>query len=323
MQRILQPGEIEALDHNAIPRLRLPEPATLFAERAARLRQLADGNPVGDYLLLMATLADAQQRAAAAVAAAGSSADAQAAAAERAAAGTTTSADQARRHGMPVLPATGPLPPAWRDALAILLDGVSQGAALPPEVAAAIADLRAAAPAQLDARAQGLLAGNDAAAPAEAPFIQAALQVAFCAAASRLSPADVADDTPATLCPVCGSHPVASVIRIGGQSQGYRYLHCPLCATEWHMVRVKCSHCESTAGIAYRGIEGGPEYAQAETCDACGSYRKIFNMEKDHQVEPLADDLGTLVLDLLMAETEFARRSGNPLLALPGGTEEA
>ena len=33
--------------------------------------------------------------------------------------------------------------------------------------------------------------------------------------------------------------------------QGLRYLVCSLCATQWHMVRIKCSHCESTAGIGY------------------------------------------------------------------------
>ncbi|OXC92546.1 formate dehydrogenase accessory protein FdhE, partial [Achromobacter sp. KAs 3-5] len=63
MQRILPRGEIEALDHNAIPRITLPERQTVFAARAARLRQLAEGNPVGDYLLLMAHLVDAQHRA--------------------------------------------------------------------------------------------------------------------------------------------------------------------------------------------------------------------------------------------------------------------
>jgi hypothetical protein len=39
VQRILQPGEIEALDRTEFPRVRLPQPATLFTERAARLRQ--------------------------------------------------------------------------------------------------------------------------------------------------------------------------------------------------------------------------------------------------------------------------------------------
>ena len=39
MQRILQPGDIEALDRTQLPRIRLPQPASLFADRAARLAQ--------------------------------------------------------------------------------------------------------------------------------------------------------------------------------------------------------------------------------------------------------------------------------------------
>jgi FdhE protein len=109
---------------------------------------------------------------------------------------------------------------------------------------------------------------------------------------------------------------VASVLRIGGTAGGHRYLHCGLCATEWHAVRVKCSHCESTRGVRYRGIEGQPAVL-AETCDACHTYRKQADQEKDPLAEPLADDLATLALDLLLAETPYARASGNPLLALP------
>ena len=59
------------------------------------------------------------------------------------------------------------------------------------------------------------------------------------------------------VCPICGVLPVASVVRADSRSQGYRYLHCALCATEWHMVRVTCSHCQSTKGITYQSIEGG------------------------------------------------------------------
>ncbi len=44
---------------------------------------------------------------------------------------------------------------------------------------------------------------------------------------------------------------------------------------------------------------------QAETCTACGTYRKIVNQEKDPLAEPLADDLASLMLDLLMSETPF------------------
>ena len=119
------------------------------------------------------------------------------------------------------------------------------------------------------------------------------------------------------------SEPVASVIRIGGQASGHRYLHCGGCGTDWHMVRVKCSHCESTQGIQYQTIEGDQGVVQAETCTACGSYRKIVNQEKDPLAEPLADDLASLMLDLLMSETRFQRASANPLLYVAVAQEQA
>jgi FdhE protein len=97
-------------------------------------------------------------------------------------------------------------------------------------------------------------------------------------------------------------------------SQGYRYLHCALCASEWHLVRITCSQCHSTANIAYHSIEGGAEAVRAESCDECHTYRKILYQEKDTSVEPVADDLASLALDLLMSEAGYHRGSGNPLL---------
>ena len=65
MQRILQPGEIETIDRTHFARILLPNPASIFAERAARVRQLAEGNPIADYLHFMAKIIDAQHAAAA------------------------------------------------------------------------------------------------------------------------------------------------------------------------------------------------------------------------------------------------------------------
>src|ERR1017187_10315836 len=65
MQRILDPAQIEAFAQRTIPRLRLPERSNVFSSRAQRLRQLARtesvGHAIGDYLRLMAVVADAQQ----------------------------------------------------------------------------------------------------------------------------------------------------------------------------------------------------------------------------------------------------------------------
>src|SRR3546814_4350367 len=48
---------------SSIPRLRQPVRASIFADRAARLRQLAQDHPLSTYLLLMAGLADGQGKA--------------------------------------------------------------------------------------------------------------------------------------------------------------------------------------------------------------------------------------------------------------------
>ncbi|MNI49903.1 formate dehydrogenase accessory protein FdhE [compost metagenome] len=60
-QRILEPGEIETLASRDVPRIILPDTASLFTERAARLRSLAARSAIGGYLQLLAALADAQQ----------------------------------------------------------------------------------------------------------------------------------------------------------------------------------------------------------------------------------------------------------------------
>jgi FdhE protein len=80
---------------------------------------------------------------------------------------------------------------------------------------------------------------------AAAPFVTAALQVYWMHMAAALGDRAVVRSDVHNLCPVCASHPGASVVRIGGAEQGLRYLSCSMCQTQWHMVRVKCT-CEST-----------------------------------------------------------------------------
>jgi FdhE protein len=271
------------------------------------------------YLLLMAAVADAQA-AVSAQAALPPLPDAHA-------------IDTALTHNMPPLPVSGQRPAGWRAVYAQLLDKLDAAASAQPQLAAVLAELRALGEAELEGCADAVLAQfGEGINPLHAPFVAAALQVLWTNHASQLNPVRVQPPVTGTLCPVCGSHPVASVIRIGGQSQGYRYLHCGICASEWHMVRVKCSCCEQTAKIAYQGLtpsdapgddvaEAAANKAQdpsrvvrAETCDDCHSYRKIFNQEHDYAVEPLADDMASLALDVLVTEAGYTRGSVNPLL---------
>jgi FdhE protein len=301
MQRILQPGEIESLDHTSFPRVVLPTTSSLFLERASRIRQLAEGNPIADYLLFVASLVQAQHQAVQ---------DLQVSAPDAAA------IKQAQDFSSPLLPAADHIDPVWHQVLDTMLDQLAGADGLPAPLQPLIAELKNTKADERNAIAKRLLTKELAARDVGmAPFVMAALQVVFARRASQLRVADVPYTNPATICPVCATEPVASVVRIGGKLAGHRYLHCGCCATEWHMVRVKCSHCESTKGIRYQGLEGGKDVVLAETCDECGSYRKIVNQEKDPMAEPLADDLASLMLDLLMSEdTKFQRASGNPLL---------
>jgi FdhE protein len=348
LQRILEPGQIESIDHTAIPRFRLPVRSGVFVDRANRLRQLAanavPGIPVdpalSGYLSLMAALADAQQSVLMHL----------------------TDSDvgpldpegiaQAQAHSMPVVPASGPRAANWYLVFERLLDKLEQTVeggpmAAAPALVATLRRLRGlqapvgsdatTSKSPLDAAADALLADRAAPDAAAAPFLYAALQVWWTDRASRLRDSDIPYVEHAGLCPVCGTHPVASVVRIGAASQGYRYLQCGLCATEFHMVRVKCTTCASTAKIAYHGIvetdapdeevdAGAPggkriasdpsKFAKAESCDHCHTYRKIFYQEHDYSTEPLADDLASLSLDMLMTEAGYDRASGNPLLWL-------
>jgi FdhE protein len=332
VQRLLEPGEIESLDHNAIPRLLLPQARSLFTARAARLRQLANnditGIPVGEsmqgYLQLMAALVDAQAAVAASLPA------------ETFALPDAAEIALSLEHNMPPLPVSGARPASWRTVFAALLDRLDPLTGEQPQLAGVLAQLRELDAAQLEGCADAVLAEvTEGVDPLHAPFVAAALQVVWAMRASQLDSPAVQPLVTNTLCPVCGSHPVASVIRIGGQSQGYRYLHCSACASEWHMVRVKCTCCEHTSKIAYQslqtnedkaevvaGADSAPinkandpsKVARAETCEDCKTYRKIFNQEHDFNVEPLADDLASLTLDLLVGEAGYARASGNPLL---------
>ena len=291
------------------PRVVLPENPRLFDERAARFAQLAHGHPMGAYLGLMAQVCRGQQ----------------AALGSRAAAAVPAGALEAsRRHGMPPLPAQGHARAAlWRDDLRDIVRAVRAGAA--PAVAQTLDRLLAMDEAPVEAIADRVLAGttldDDAAC---VPFVGAALQVYFTRQAASLAAADVSQCDVATVCPVCGTRPVASIIRIGGAQANLRYLVCALCHTEWHMVRATCSSCGSERGVHFLSLAEDPDAegagqaaVKAEACNECKSYLKLVSQERDAFVDPYADDLATLALDLLVDEQGFAR-SGPNLLFHPG-----
>jgi FdhE protein len=301
LPRILEPGQIEAQASRSVPQIRSADRQQVFANRARRLRQLAEQHPLGEYLRLIGALADAQQ---------------EALRRSEALAPAPQHLQRALAHQLPLLPAQGgERGVAWREVLGQLCREILAQPQFPPGVTATCQRLRQTSAEHLEAQADALLAQRSAGIDeASAPFIMAALQVWWVDLASRLArDALIIPDAPG-LCPFCGTAPVSSIVRVGAPYDGYRYLHCGLCATEWHMVRIKCSQCAATQGISYHSVDGKSTAVRAESCERCRTYRKILYQEHDPGVEPVADDLASLTLDLLLTEAHYHRASGNPML---------
>lgn len=301
--RILEPGQIEA-PAGQIRFLTLPG-RDLFSRRADRFRLLANGHPLGGYLAFLALLSDAQQ----------------AALNQLPSIPLPGPKEQSlcRERGMPLLSAQSlPRNPAWRRGLTMILQQMRE-AALPTTAQKTVALLTQESDTELEEKADRILAGDLVGIPPqELPFVAAALQVYWVHMASILGEQAFGRQEEAGVCPVCGSSPVAGVVRIGGAEQGLRYLCCSLCATQWHMVRIKCSTCESTHGINHYTLESSNNAVKAESCDDCSTYLKLLYLEKDSRMEAMADDLATLSLDILM-DNEGRARSGPNLFFHPGG----
>ncbi|MCY1203898.1 Protein FdhE [compost metagenome] len=305
--QILEPGQIEAAA-NIPPFLNLPERG-LFRVRAGRLRQLANNHPLAGYLELVAALCDAQQQVL------DNPPPLPGPAPE--------SLARSREHGMPPIAFEALVrADVWLAALDVLLARIEVPANA--AVAAALSQLKAADAAQRKAWGVGLLSGQfDLLPPAIAPFIGAALQVAFSHWLLELPEGAIVENEAKVLCPACGSPPVIGMIRHRGKHNGLRYLVCSLCSCEWHYVRLKCSHCQESKHLAYlsldrEGVKGEEAPIRAEACPSCQGYLKQCYLEFDAEAEAQADDLASLDLDLRMSEEGYLRRAPNLLLA-PGG----
>lgn len=302
--QILEPGEIEAAAVN--PDFILLPGGELFGYRADRLRLLATGNALSDYLLLMAELCEAQQGVFDQLA--------------------PLPLDEPRsaqslQHGLPPLGHDTLVREGdWLPALDALLEILTLEQ---PPVQAALDELRQADAGQRKAWAIALLAGSYELVPAGVvPFLGAALQVAWTHWLQRSDLTALREQGSQTSCPCCGAPPMAGVIHHLGKANGLRYLTCSLCACEWHFVRVKCSHCETGKGLGYYSLSTDDANAQkaplrAETCAHCKTYLKHLYRDYDARSEPLSADLASLALDVRLAEEGYERRAPNLLFA-PG-----
>jgi FdhE protein len=344
--RVMPAEEIAARAGGKTEPLRWPDRATAFAERAMRLRQLANGHAMGDFLKFASRLAQAQQTALTQLGRDGGVPIPDAAAIDRASmAGVppVSAADWSRGavwhqvlRDIVAAMRTDTPPGAAADALARLVN---------PQVADEVFLER-----QADALLNGVMAGVDL---ATAPVIAAALQVMWTHMAIEIARAHAERGAPNTLpvgkldeaglCPCCGSRPVVSITRASDGMAGQRYLHCSLCGTEWYLPRVQCAHCGAIGAekVAYESLDYRDASAdppsdaqadeeesraraakaaiQAETCDACGHYLKIVHGDRDPLAEPVADDLASITLDLLVADSGKQRYGVNLLLLFGDG----
>lgn len=299
MQTAMQPAEMESA-RGGIPLLFLPLRDDLFAARASRFRALAANHTLGEFLLLMGEVAESQQQVFDAFPVLPSPSPRQ--------------LEECRHGGLPPLGVLGwQREPVWREGLELLLDGMA-AKKLPEPAGASIERLRRCGGEELERFAVGLLNQEfDAVPPGVAPFVAGALQVYWTAMARTLEGQNLPRLEPANLCPVCGSLPVVSLVRSGGNENGLRYLCCPLCASQWHKVRTVCANCDSGKGITYYRIEDQPGPVIAESCANCRIYLKCIRQDQEAGAEPVADDLATIALDLLMEREGYRRLAGNPL----------
>jgi FdhE protein len=282
------------------PFINLPNPSVIFARRAARLTALAQASQLAGYLEFLASIAEAQS-------------------------GLLPGLPE------PELPDAATVARAGQFAMPPLDRGVFKAdaalretcarlfAALAttqkPEAAeAALGRVIAADEAVLDGMIANVLADSiPFEAVAEHVYVAAALQIHFARLAARLDGATLVP-VGVGACPVCGGPPAVSVI-VGWQgAEGARYASCALCSTLWNEVRVKCLACGSTKGVGYQEVDGQSGAIKAETCDECGSYLKILHQHKDVMLDPIADDVGSLGLDLLLRDSTYRRAGVNPFL---------
>ncbi|MEM6052179.1 formate dehydrogenase accessory protein FdhE [Erwinia sp. P7711] len=303
--RIIPQNQLEKSDQKTaeqIPPLLFPRLKNLYSRRAARLRQLAEKNPLGDYLRFAAVVASAQEIV---LYDHPLQMDLYARLVETAATGKP-----------PLDIHTLPRDPHWQRLLSSLI------AEMKPEMTgqalASLENLEKASAAELETLASALFANDFAQISSDkSPFIWAALSI-YWAQMAALIPGKARAEygEQRQFCPVCASVPVASVVHMGSQ-EGLRYLHCNLCESEWYVVRSKCSNCEQTGDLHYWSLESELASIKAESCGDCGTYLKLLYQEKDPAVEPVADDLASLILDARMEQEGFARSSLNPFL-FPG-----
>lgn len=272
------------------PFVLLPDAQAVFSTRARRFAFLAESSNLGDYLRFLAALSGVQADLVATL--------------PPFAPVRTARIDRAALAADPALDTT----------LSQLCDA-AKGLDMPEAARAALNAVADAGPAE---RAWLFLNLADDHIPADATaphlFAAAAWQVHL----TQLAATFKADDLMPLAtgrCPACGGRPVTSSVIANETIENVRYCTCAACATQWNEVRIKCMGCGSTKGISYRSVEMHEATVKAECCTECRSWLKILYQTKNPSLDPVADDVGSLGLDLMMRDTGLKRGGFHPFLA--------
>src|SRR5262245_21993550 len=298
-------GEIQP-DPNIIghiakpPFVQLPDPLRIFTKRTERLRSLVAGHDLAAYLYFLAGLTDAQLRVLPQLP------EPEMPALEVLA--------RAKEHAMPPLDRGGFKVGAAFEATVERILSIVTTLEMPVAASEALDRLKANHSEDRNAMIHSVLADSiPVEALAEHIFLAAALQVHFSRMAQRLDK-DALVPVGDGACPACGAPPVASIIVAWPGAVGSRFCSCSLCGTLWNFIRARCTICGSTDKIAFQEIEGSDGVSKAETCEACRSYVKVLYQQKNPALDPVADDVASLGLDLLVRDAGYRRGGVNPFL---------
>lgn len=277
-----------------VPLIHYPSPSNIYTHRNQRLKQLTKDSPFADYLQFCAHVVEKQNDIL--------SSD-------------PVCVDFSNRLNSTLPPLSldnYPLTHKWQD---YLLELISQLPKPTPQISEVITALEHDTKSQRQEKALLLLKGKfNQVDSNQSLFIWSALSLYYTQLASQINGQPFCENSDKHwLCPICNSLPVASSIHIGS-NVGLRYLHCSLCETEWYVPRVKCTSCDDLEHVHYFSLDEELTAAQTECCDSCHGYLKIFNQEHAANLDIMADDIATLILDMKTEEEGFAKSGLNPFL---------
>lgn len=281
------------------PFVKLPDPTTLFALRAHRFHSLAQEHQLGPYLNFLGQLSGIQHNLQDELPEPDMPAP--------------EALARAREHAMPPLDRARFTADQAFDTTLDRLFAQSKDMEMPDAARAALERAATASEGHRATMVSAVLADRiPVEALADHIYIAAAVQVHFARMAARLEPkklVPVGDGA----CPCCGGPPVASLVVGWEGAHNTRYCVCSLCATSWNYVRIKCTLCGETGGISYQHVEHDKQI-RAETCEKCHGYVKIMQQVANPALDPVADDVASLALDLLVREGRYRRGAINPFM---------